>query len=66
MTIKRSDLDRKLQNAMKYSCFIDGLQNQVCIRIKAVSDITEYIDILEIPDTIDHPINTIANLFSKN
>ena len=63
--MQRDELDRKLQNNMNESCFIDGLQNQVCIRIKALPEIMQYIDSLEQSDDVLHPIYSIANLFSR-
>ena len=51
---------------MNESYFIDDLQNQICVKIKALSEITEYIDTLERSDDINHPINTIPNLFFPN
>ena len=49
---------------MNESCFIDGLQNQVRIRTKALPEIMLYIDSLEKSDDIFHPIYSIANLLS--
>ena len=49
---------------MNDSCFTEGLQNQVCIRTKALPNIMQYIDSLEQPTDIFYPVYSITNLFS--
>ena len=50
---------------MNESYFIDGLQNQVRIRTRALPEIILYINSLENPNDIFHPIYSIAKLFSR-
>ena len=62
-SLNRKSIEEKLNNDLKLSCFIDGVQHQVRIRKKALPEIYEYIESLNRPDDFLHPICIMIDLF---
>ena len=61
----REMLENVLDVCLKSSMWIYGLQNQVCIRVKAISEIHEYLESMDILDDGHGPRSTMKSFIMK-
>ena len=53
--IGRDQLDVMLTGSLHTSVWIDGLQSQVLVRVKAFKEISTFLQAMNIEEEIDHP-----------
>ncbi len=63
--IGREQLETVLDLSMNSSVWVDGLQNQVFVRVKAFKEISEHLDSLDIGQDMETPI-VMMKEFLKN
>ena len=64
--MNREMLEQVLNVSINSSMWIDGLQNQVCVRVKALPEIKRYLESLDIGDASDDPRNTMIRLYVED
>ena len=63
--MNREQLESAIQVSLSSTLWIDGLQNQVRLRTKAIKEVQEYIESIEVQGRRNDPKNKMISIFTE-
>ena len=63
--MNREQLESSIQVSLSSTMWVDGLQNQVRLRTKAIKEVQEYIESIEVQGRRNDPKNKMISIFTE-